>query len=57
MNPATPFIPKSELAALARLTIREVARWTFGCMALAVVLKLAIVGVGVLVTWVASGLS
>ena len=44
MNPATsPSVPQ-DLAFLARQTAAAVARWTFGCMALAVVIKLALAG-------------
>lgn len=36
--------PKSDLAAISRLTSRQAARWTAGMMGLSVVIKLAIVG-------------
>ncbi len=39
MNPATP-IPHADLAALARITAREVARWTALAMAFSIVIKL-----------------
>ncbi len=43
MNPATPSV-HSTLASLARLTAREVARWTAGMMALSVVLQVIVGG-------------
>ena len=33
-----------DLASLARITSRQVARWTFGMMALSLVIKLALAG-------------
>jgi len=43
MNPATPSVHFT-LASLARLTAREVARWTAGMMALSVVLQVIVGG-------------
>ena len=42
MNPATPSAPPTTLAALARITIREVVMWTALAAMASLIAKLAI---------------